>query len=285
MNFSTLLLLGSGMWGVGLESIHKPALPPLHIASVPHEWDSSLFQISAPSVLVTESESLTPLFQKNAKTRVSMASLTKIMTALIIFEYHDLQEQVTISKAPAFTEGSSMRLKEGEILTVEDLLYGLLLKSGNDSAVALAQYHSGTVHDFVDEMNTKARDLHLIDTHFQNPHGLDSPSHYSTPHDMAKLAKVFIQHPTLKKIVSTPSITITSKDGKHEHFLENTNKLLGQGFFVSGIKTGTTENAGECLLLFVENGKNKYFMVIMGSEDRYTDAKTLLFQLLGKEVL
>lgn len=286
MNITTLLLFGSGIWGLGLETLNPSLTPEIEVSPVETQWQDRL-DLSATSVIVTDTESMAPVFEKNSNTQLPMASITKVMTALVIMNHYEneLNTIVTITKASQFTEGSSMKLKEGEQLTLLDLLYGLLIKSGNDAAIALAHYHSGTVYDFVSEMNKTALELGLKNTHFNNPHGLDSEDHYSTAQDIAVLAKVFIQHPILQKISSTRGVTITSQDGEHEHFLENTNKLLGQGFSVSGIKTGTTENAGQCLLLFVHGQKKDYFIVILGSEDRYQDAKTILFRILGNEIL
>ncbi len=277
---STLLLLfGTGIWDKGLESLNSSAIPEYSITPMENVWEKSPY-FSASSVFLLEEKSMTPVFSYQSEISFPMASLTKMMTALIIIENHDLNEIVTITKGSNFTGGSSMHLKEKEQVTIENLLKGLLMRSGNDAAIALAVYHSGTVYGFVNEMNEKAKKLYLKKTHFNNPHGLDSVNHYSSSHDLAILAKVLFQNKKIRQIVQTQEETVFSIDGEVEHYLKNTNKLLGTQFSVYGIKTGTTENAGQCLLLYIKGETKNYFLVILGSEDRYQDAKNILYKLL-----
>jgi D-alanyl-D-alanine carboxypeptidase (penicillin-binding protein 5/6) len=281
MMFSTVILLfGSGIWSVGLESIDSKYLPEYEISSIEKKWEV-IPAFTANSVLLIEENSMTPIMSYNSDVSLPMASLTKLMTALIIVESHNLSELVKISKISENTEGSSMKLKEGEVFTVEDLLKGLLIKSGNDSAIALAKYHSGSVYKFVNEMNSRAKDLYLSNTSFTNPHGLDNINHYSSSKDIIKLARLIMKNKEIQNIVKTSKVSVFSKEG-NEHILINTNNLLNGIFPVYGIKTGTTEKAKQCLLLFIKNNNKNYYLVILGSDDRYQDARNILYKLIIK---
>ena len=283
MFIETLLyLFGFGFWDTGLEILlpEKTESYIQEFSPLYPQWEGFSYEIFSPYYTVKEVDSMNTVFGKNQMVPVPMASTTKVMTALIILENHDLDEVVTISRGSNYTEGSTMSLIEGEKITVEALLYGLLLKSGNDSAIALAKYHSGSVLAFVDEMNIRADELFLKNTHFQNPHGLDAVGHYSSADDLASLGKVALQLPKFRQIVQTKEATVSSTNDEHTHFLQNTNQLLEQGWNVYGMKTGTTQNAGQCLLLLAEDSNGKeYIVVILGSTDRYRDAKSLLYWL------
>ena len=172
------------------------------------------------------------LYSKNAEQQRLIASTTKIMTALVICEQCNVLDRVRISKEAVGIEGSSMYLREGEVLTLQELLYGLMLRSGNDAAQALAIYCAGTVEGFSQLMNDKAHTLGLENTHFENPHGLDSPGHYSTAQDMAKLAAYAMKNPIFYKTVSAKTVRIG------ERVLQNHNKLLWQVDGADGVKTG-----------------------------------------------
>lgn len=285
MILSTIVLLfGTGIWAPGLESLSDDATPAYQISPMETPWETTpLF--SARAVLLLEAKSMTPVFEYNAHAKLPMASLTKMMTALIILENHDLSETVVITRGSSSTDGSTMKLVEGETLTVEDLLKGLLMNSGNDAAIALALHHSKTVFEFANVMNTRAAELRMNNTHFTNPHGLDSDTHYASAYNLAVLAKVLLQSPKAASIVGTKDDMVVSLEGEEKHYLSNTNELLGTIFPVYGIKTGTTANAGQCLALFVEEDGKQYILIILGSEDRYLDAKTLLYTLLGDSVL
>ncbi|HID92286.1 TPA: D-alanyl-D-alanine carboxypeptidase [Candidatus Gracilibacteria bacterium] len=289
MMLSTLLLLfGAGMWAPGLEAVNIDVFPEYKISPIEKSWkiQKKIPSFTARSVLLVDENSMVNLYSYNANLRLPMASLTKLMTALLIVENHDLNEIVLISKASSVTEGSTMNLQNGEMLTVQKLLKGLLMNSGNDAAIALAEYHSGTVYEFVSLMNIRAHELFLFNTNFVNPHGLDSSVHYASSRDLVVLAKQLWQYKEIQKIVDTQLDTVISEvsdDGTQtEHILKNTNKLLGTFFQVHGMKTGTTPNAGQCLMLVVEKNNKFYFLVILGSEDRYQDARNILYELLGE---
>lgn len=275
---TVFLLFGIGAWAPGLETIRAPET--ILLSPLPTEWSASL-ALDAKSVLVMDVDSMGIVYQQSKDTPLPMASLTKMMTALIILENHSLSENVLIPPLSEYVEGSSMRLKPGDTLTVSDLLHGLMINSGNDAATVLAMYHSGTVFSFVKEMNTKADELGLRHTHFQNPHGLDAPHHYSSAHDLAILSKMLLSYPALRKIVTIPKESIPSSLGSG-YELVNTNALLDSPFPVYGIKTGTTDNAGECLVLLTRVSGKEHIVVILGSSQRYLDAKILLWYIMGK---
>ncbi len=291
---STLLLLfGTGIWAPGLEAINVEAFPKYEISPIEKSWEEQKKNpyFTARSVMLVEADSMIDLYHYNSNLRLPMASLTKLMTALIIMENHGLDEVVTISKVSSLTEGSTMHLLSGEKLTVKQLLKGLLMNSGNDAAIALAEFHSGTVYAFVNEMNVRAEELFMTQTHFANPHGLDSSVHYASSRDLILLAKKLWQYPEIQKIVDTKFDSVFSDNLENkesgekrevEHILKNTNKLLNAGFQVHGMKTGTTPNAGQCLMLVIEKENKFYFLVILGSEDRYQDARNILYELFQK---
>lgn len=225
--------------------------------------------ISAPYAFVQNVETGRILYEKAASTPVPMASTTKIMTAILISENCSLNETVTVSGNAAGTIGSSMHLVSGEKITVRALLYGLMLVSGNDAAVALAEHASGSVEAFCTQMNAKAEELALTNTHFTSPHGLDGEGHYTTAADLGRIARAFTQDPLLTDICNTKQISIEG------HTLTNTNPLLGVSPYVSGIKTGYTGKAGYCLVLRAQYNGASYIIVLLGcpsSKDRKRDA-------------
>ena len=192
---------------------------------------SAALSVSAASAVLMEAKSGRVLYEHHAHTPMLIASTTKIMTALTALRHYDLGEVVTVSREAALTEGSSMYLKEGEQLTVEELLYGLLLASGNDASEALAR-HCGDRERFVGWMNEIAGEIGMNDSCFENPSGLDGVNHKASAYDMAKLAACAMEDPTFARIVSTRTATIG------ERTLSNHNKLLGQLNGCVGLKTG-----------------------------------------------
>ena len=200
------------------------------------------YAISAQCAIMLDGQTGRVLYEKNADQRSLIASTTKIMTALVVCEQCNVLDRVRIPKEAVGIEGSSMYLKEGEILTVQELLYGMMLHSGNDAATALAIYCGGTMEGFAQLMNDKARALGMGDSHFVNPHGLDSPEHYSTARDLGTLAAYAMNNPIFAKTVSTKTITIGQR------FLRNHNKLLWQVDGADGVKTGYTKAAGRILV-------------------------------------
>ena len=228
--------------------------------------------ISAERAIVMDACTGRVLYEKNADERSLIASTTKIMTALIVCEQCNVLDRMQIPKEAVNIEGSSMYLKEGEVLTVQELLYGLMLHSGNDAAVALAIYCGGTVEGFVGLMNDKARQLELENTHFENPNGLDAPAHYSTARDLAVLAAYAMENPIFAKTVSVKNISAGNR------YLHNHNKLLWQVEGAEGVKTGFTKKAGRILVSSASRDGRRLIAVTIRDPDDWQDHKALLEQ-------
>ena len=228
----------------------------------------SLPPITAAAAILAGGDGGEPLAEKNAHERRAMASTTKIMTALLVLEHGNLDDSVTISPT-ALVGGSSMGLQSGEVVTVEDLLWGLLLQSGNDAAVALAEHLAGSEAAFVDLMNERAAQLGLANTHFANPHGLDAPEHFSSAFDLWRLTEAAMQYPIFQEIVATQSHTTAGRT------LANINELLNRYPGADEVKTGTTEAAGQSLVASVTRDGHRSLAVVLGSEDRYGDAQAI----------
>ncbi len=205
---------------------------------------------------VVEVGSLRLLKGENVSARLPMASTTKAMTALVVIENTpDLNAVVSIPDIAVGVEGSSIYLRKGEHLTVKELLYGLMLRSGNDAAVALAVNTCGSVEAFAEKMNEKARSLGLEDTNFVNPHGLSAKGHYTSAYDLAVIAATALRNPVFREIVSTKFITVASRDGGETRYFANKNKILYNYEGATGVKTGYTTEAGRCLIASsVRNG-------------------------------
>ncbi len=226
--------------------------------------------ISAEKAIVMDGQTGQILYEKNADGQSLIASTTKIMTALIVCEQCNVLDRMKIPKEAVGIEGSSMYLQEGEILTIQELLYGLMLRSGNDAATALAIYCGGTVEGFAELMNDKAYKLGLENTHFVNPHGLDAPGHYSTARDLAKLASYAMENPIFARTVSTKNITFGTRS------LRNHNKLLWNVEGADGVKTGFTKAAGRLLVSSAVRDGRRLIAVTINAPDDWNDHKTLL---------
>ena len=226
--------------------------------------------ISAGSAILLDAQTGRVLYERQAERQSLIASTTKIMTALVICEQTNVLDRVRIPKEAVGIEGSSMYLKEGEILTVQDLLYGLMLHSGNDAAVALAIYCGGTVEGFAELMNDKAQRLGMKGSHFVNPNGLDNPEHYSTAKDMAILASYAMENPIFYKTVSTKTVKIGDR------YLRNHNKLLWSLEGADGVKTGFTKAAGRILVSSCTRRGRRLICVTMNDRDDWNDHKTLM---------
>ena len=226
--------------------------------------------VSARSAILMDGQTGRILYEKDADKRSLIASTTKIMTALVVCEQCNVLDRMRIPKEVVGIEGSSMYLKEGEVLTVQELLYGLMLHSGNDAAVALAIYCGGTVEGFVEQMNDKARMLGLTGTHFANPNGLDHPEHYSTARDLAVLAAYAMENPIFAKTVSTKTLTIGQRS------LKNHNKLLWMVDGADGVKTGFTKAAGRVLVSSATKDGRRLIAVTIHDPNDWQDHKKLL---------
>lgn len=233
--------------------------------------------INARGVIAMDGATGSVLFEKSIHDRMQIASITKLMTVLLILEENKLEDIVTISKNATGTEGSSMRLQPGEQITVENLLYGAMVQSANDAAVALAEYNAGTTAAFVEKMNKRALELDLVNTHFTNPIGLDHPDNYSSPYDIAKLGLYVYHSPFIKKAATIKTLEVKSITGEINHKLENTNELLDSYLHVKGLKTGSTQAAGLCLVSIAENDAGtEIITVVLDSPARFTETKVLI---------
>ncbi len=235
--------------------------------------------VSAKGAVLIEADSKAVIYSVNEDMRLPMASTTKIMTAVITLERVPLDSVVTVSKRAAETEGSSMYLKESETVTVLELLYGLMLVSGNDAATALAEYVGGSVEGFVALMNEKARSLGLANTSFETPSGLDGKAHYSTAYDMALLAAYALKNDAFAEIVATKT---ASFDGR---YLVNHNRLLFSNEYVIGVKTGYTMSAGRCLVTAAKKDGVTLVAVTLSDRNDWNDHAAMYedaFQRLEK---
>lgn len=204
------------------------------------------------------------------------ASTTKIMTLLTALEKGKLDSNVTVSAAAAGCEGSSLELRPGDSLSLRDLLYGLMLVSGNDAAEAAAENIAGSVPAFVELMNAKAGQLGLVNTHFSNPHGLPDPlNHYSSARDLALITATALQNPDFAKIVATREYAVPFKN-RAPIRITNTNKLLRSYPGATGIKTGYTQEAGDCLVASAKRGGVQLIVVLLNDDARWQDAAQLL---------
>lgn len=231
-------------------------------------------EISAGGVVATDVDSGVILYRRNDEELLAPASTTKIMTALVALDYYDLDQEIIVRNL--VKDGQTIGLIPGERITVENLLYGALVASGNDSAWVLSDNYPGGVDAFVAAMNKKAQDLHLLKTHFTNPVGYDDPAHKMTAFDLARLASVALANKTIAKMVAIPQITISDVTHTYFHPLKNVNELLGKIPGVGGIKTGWTEEAGENLITLVQRNDHRVILVVLHSRDRFGDTTRLI---------
>ena len=233
--------------------------------------------INSKSAIIYERSSGTILFGKNENEKRKMASTTKIMTAIIVIEKSNLEDIVTISKKAAVTGGSRLGLHTDDKISVHDLLYGLLLCSGNDAAVALAEYVAGDISNFANLMNSKTSELGLTSTHFVTPHGLDNDDHYTTAYELALITNYALKNETFRNIVSTKNYNV-SINGYSKN-LSNTNELLGNLNGVYGVKTGFTNGANRCLVTSVKRNNMDLICIVLGADtkkDRTKDSCQLI---------
>ena len=228
--------------------------------------DQNSLKLNSRSCVVLDRVSKQVLYGKNENTRVKMASTTKILTATVVLENCSLNKTVEISKKAAGTGGSRLGLKTGDKITIHDLLYGLLLCSGNDAAVALAESVAGSVSEFANLMNNKAKEIGLSNSHFESPHGLDSDNHYTTAYELAVLSDYALKNPTFLNIVGTKKYTVTING--YPKLLSNTNELLGNLNGVYGIKTGFTNGANRCLVTACKRGNMDIICVVLGADTK-----------------
>lgn len=225
-----------------------------------------LSSINSRAFVVLDRKSNSIIVGKNEKEKRKMASTTKIMTALIVIENSQLDTLVEVSKKAAGTGGSRLGLKTGDKITINDLLYGLMLCSGNDAAVCLAETVGGSISGFAQLMNEKAKQLGLNNTNFVTPHGLDEDEHYTTAYELALLANYALNNETFSKIVGTKTTTISING--YPKTISNTNELLGNLNGVYGIKTGFTNGANRCLVTACKRDDMDIICVVLGADTK-----------------
>lgn len=231
-------------------------------------------QVTADAAIVLDVQTGQILYEKNIYQKRPPASTTKIITALIAIENGNLNDMVAVSPKAAQTEESSMELKANEKLTLSDLLYGALLWSSNDACVAIAEHIAGSEEKFVQMMNQKARAMGALNTHFTNTNGLPDENHFSCVNDLAVMSQKALKNSVLAQIVQTRFKLVTSD--KNQWPLDNTNRLLWSYVGADGVKTGTTNAAGLCLVSSATRKGRQVISVVLHSDDRYTDAIKLL---------
>jgi len=244
--------------------------------------------VSAESAVLIEVSGGRVIYEKNAYSRMPMASTTKIMTALVAIECGDLDRIVSVSEKAVGVEGSSIYLYPGEKLSMRDLIYALMLESANDAAAAIAISTAGTVEEFARLMNLKAEEIGLEDTHFENPHGLDSEQHYTTAYDLACLSAYALRNDCFREIVSTYKRVIPLRDNEGSRVLLNHNRLLRSYDGAIGVKTGFTRKSGRCLVSSAERDGVTLVSVTLNAPDDWNDHREMLdlgFKLFEKLTL
>jgi len=216
------------------------------------------------------------LYEYDAGKQMSPASLTKIMSALVILEKGQLDDLVTISPNAARAHKMHLRMKAGQVFRLEDLLKAMLIMSANDACLTAVEHVGGDEAQFVTLMNAKAEALGLADTHFSNGCGFDNPDHYSTAEDLAALSVIALDQPVFRQLVREERAIITPVNGHHAYVLHNTNRLLGRIPGVEGIKTGFTSKAGRCLIAKVSQNGSDLLLVILNSKRRWNTATNLI---------
>jgi D-alanyl-D-alanine carboxypeptidase len=263
-------------------SIQKINIDLPKAANYPVNLDKEpLPTLTARAFVVVDRDSFSLMAGRNENLRVLPASTVKVMTALVALDHYRLDENLTVGEFE--DNGQDIKLLPGERMTVKNLLYGLLVASGNDVAMVLAQNYPGGVSAFVRAMNKKAEDLNLVHTYFANPTGLDSDPEgnlftdlsYTSALDLARLAATALKNDFLLEIFSTRSITISDVEGKINHKLDNINELLNYFSGMKGVKTGFTQEAGECLVGYTEQDSRGIITVILGSNDRFGETVEL----------
>lgn len=222
--------------------------------------------INSRAAIVYDRASKEVIYGKEEKTKKKMASTTKIMTAIVVLENSKLTDTVEVSKKSAGTGGSRLGLRTGDKITVGDLLYGLMLCSGNDAAVALAEHVGGNIEGFSKLMNKKAQELGMTNTHFVTPHGLDNDEHYTTAYELACLTDYALKNKTFTNIVGTKNYTVTI-NGRAKN-ISNTNELLGSLDGIYGVKTGFTNGANRCLVTSTKRGNLDIITIVLGADTK-----------------
>lgn len=246
--------------------------------AVRQDTSAQTFYSSAKAMCLMESGSGRVLASKNKDQSLAMASTTKILTAITAIENaKDLDEVFEISPKAVGVPGTSIYLRKGEKMTLRQLLYGLMLVSGNDASVAIGEKVGGNVNNFVDMMNKTALKIGATNTHFDNTHGLDSKTHYTSAYDLALITSYALKNQLFKEIVSTKNIKIVSDQGK-TRYLKNKNRLLNSFVGCNGVKTGFTDDAGRCLVSSAERDGMQVVCVVLNCGPMFEECSTLMEQ-------
>jgi D-alanyl-D-alanine carboxypeptidase (penicillin-binding protein 5/6) len=238
--------------------------------------------VSAASAVVMDTVTGRVIYEKNAHQKRSMASTTKIMTAIVALEKGNLDDIVKTSAKAAHVEGSSIWLEEGEKQRLEDLIYGLMLSSGNDAAIAIAEHIGGSVEEFAKMMTQKAKDIGAIHTSFKNPNGLDEDGHYTTAYDLALITRYALKNKKFAEIVKTEKKKIPWEGHKWDRLLENHNKLLKTYEGCDGVKTGYTKKTGRCLVSSATRNGWQVVAVTLNAPNDWEDHKKMLDYAFNK---
>ena len=286
--FLFFLVAGSVLWNLGtplpasarVQHSDQDTVRSINYAPRVLHWK----RIPAHSILLKELRSGRVLFEHDTEKRLSPASLTKIMSALVILEKARLDELATVSKNAARAPKTHLRTKVGQVFRLGDLLKAMMMVSANDACLAAVEHVGGDEAQFVKLVNAKAAALGLSDTHFSNGCGFDGPDHYSTAGDLAKLSEVAMRNTTFRNLVKAEREIITPVSGYCAYVLHNTDRLLGRIPGVEGVKTGFTSKAGRCLIAKVSQNGSDLLLVILNSNRRWNTAKSLIdygFKMTG----
>ncbi len=215
------------------------------------------------------------VWEEDADARLPQASLTKIMTALLVLEKYQPDAVVTITSTAAAAHPTKIGLRKGDRMRVADLLAATLVHSANDACRALAEWHSGSEEEFVVRMNARAKQLGLHDTHFANACGFDAEGHYSSANDLARLAEVALQNRTFSRLVTKEKMVIRTVDGRRKFAFRTTNALIGKYDGAMGVKTGFTFKAGPCLVAISKRGNTRVMIVMLNARNRWPNAREM----------
>ncbi|MEK7078797.1 MAG: serine hydrolase [Patescibacteria group bacterium] len=252
---------------------HSPPTPKeVRIQPIPRLIYPTSPDITAQGAYIVDLPTFTPIFERNSHDRFFPASTTKIVTALVVNDIYNSDDILTVKKATY--EGQIMNLVKGEKITSENLLYGILVHSANDAAFTFAENKG--YDTFIRLMNEKAKQIHMKDSSFENPAGLDNPNQYTTPFDLALAARELLKNKYLARFVATKEIVISDVDYVNFHKLTNVNKLLGEIHGIGGLKTGYTESAGESLVSFYKKNGHQFIIVLLKSDDRFQDTRNIV---------
>jgi D-alanyl-D-alanine carboxypeptidase (penicillin-binding protein 5/6) len=274
--FAAVLQIFSSAQAATVPSSPPSAIPPGFLDKLKPPSLIRWHRSPASAVLLKDLTTGRTLYQFQSERRLSPASLTKIMSALIILEYSNLEDYVTVSRSAAAAHKIRLRFRPGQVFRLEDLVKAMLMVSANDACLAAVEHVAGSEERFVLLMNMKANALGLGNTHFSNACGFDAWDHYTTAEDLAKLSEIALQHPLFRAIVREERGLISAVKGNRSYILKNTNRLLGRVPGVEGVKTGFTSKAGRCLVAKVSQDGKELLLVLLHSNRRWNTAASLI---------